>query len=175
MKTSRERGKNNSREKSRNGGKKEKEERRRLEREEKERLEREKENIRLKEQMLEKKKQREEEKEREKSEFEKKVPLPVSSPKKVGKSVEAQKSHRSPDTVPVKNPESSSHMSEVKTPKKLRKWPAENESPDPKKNFIKKHQEEQEKLHQVTVQNSSPSLTTAPAPTPPAPAPAPAQ
>ena len=29
---------------------------------------------------------------------------------------------------------------EIKTPKKLRKWPAENESPDPKKNFIKKHQ-----------------------------------
>merc|ERR1719471_708946 len=155
--------------------KKEKEERRRLEREEKERLEREKENIRLKEQMLEKKKQREEEKEKEKSEFEKKVPLPVSSPKKVGKSptVEPQKSHRSPDIVPVsKNPEN--EMSEIKTPKKLRKWPAENESPDPKKNFIKKHQEEQEKLHQVTVQNSSPSVTTAPAPPTPAAGPTPA-
>jgi hypothetical protein len=34
-------------------------------------------------------------------------------------------------------------LADVKTPKKLRKWPAEHESPDPKKNFIKKHQEQQ--------------------------------
>merc|ERR1719361_1522571 len=142
--------------------KKEKEERRRLEREEKERLEREKENIRLKEQMLEKKKQREEEKEKERSEFEKKVPLPVSSPKKFGKSptAETTKRSRSPEVVPIKAPESTNDKSEIKTPKKLRKWPAENESPDPKKNFIKKHQEEQEKLHQETVQNNSPSVTS---------------
>merc|ERR1719336_286295 len=53
-------------------------------------------------------------------------------------------------------------MNDVKTPKKLRKWPPENESPDPKKNFIKKHQEEQEKLHQETIQNSPNNSTTSP-------------
>merc|ERR1712106_773586 len=137
--------------------KKEREERKRQEREEKDRLEKEKENLRVKEQMLiEKRKQKEEEKE--KVEFDKKVPLPISSPKKIGKSPEIiHKSYQSPEN--CQNPKSSpekeySEMNEVKTPKKLRKWPPENESPDPKKNFIKKHQEEQEKLHQEIIQNS---------------------
>merc|ERR1712233_77667 len=113
----------------------------------KERLEKEKENLRVKEQMLI---------EKEKVEFENKVPLPISSPKKIGKSPELnQKSYQSPEN--YQNTKSSpekecSEMNDVKTPKKLRKWPPENESPDPKKNFIKKHQEEQEKLHQETIQ-----------------------
>merc|ERR1719320_1700770 len=142
--------------------KKEREERKRQEREEKERLEKEKENLRVKEQMLiEKRKQKEEEKE--KVEFENKVPLPISSPKKIGKSPEINhKSYQSPEN--CQNTKSSpekecSEMNEVKTPKKLRKWPPENESPDPKKNFIKKHQEEQEKLHLESIANSpKPSL-----------------
>merc|ERR1719431_151727 len=145
--------------------KKEREERKRLEREEKERLEKEKENLRVKEQMLiEKRKQKEEEKE--KVEFENKVPLPISSPKKIGKSPEINhKSYQSPEN--CQNTKSSpekecSDMNDVKTPKKLRKWPPENESPDPKKNFIKKHQEEQEKLHQETIQNSPNNSGTSP-------------
>jgi hypothetical protein len=48
----------------------------------------------------------------------------------------------------------------------LRKWPPDNESPDPKKNFIKKHQEEQEKLHLEAIANSPKPA----APGPPAPA-----
>merc|ERR1719334_2316748 len=141
--------------------KRDREERKRIEREEKDRLEKEKENLRLKEQMLiEKRKQKEEEKE--KNEFENKVPLPISSPKKVGKSPEVNKSYQSPDNCQKSSPEKDSEMNDVKTPKKLRKWPPENESPDPKKNFIKKHQEEQEKLHQETIQNSPNNSTTSP-------------
>ena len=153
--------------------KKEKEERKRLEREERERMEREKENIRIKEQLLEKKKQREEEKEKVKQkEFEKKTPLPVSSPKKVGSNQPETSNKETVNSKKLVSPEVSSHTKhiekdniadkEIKTPKKLRKWPPENESPDPKKNFIKKHQEEQEKLHQGTVQ----ATTAAPTPTP---------
>ena len=161
--------------------KREKEERKRQEKEERERLEREKENIRLKEQMLERKKlQREEERERTKKDLEKtNHPLPISSPKKVGynpkdhetKEKPKQKESKSssggslikethstfispstaPESVPKSNDKDPDRNQEIKTPKKLRKLASENESPDPKKNFIKKHQEEQEKLHQETV------------------------
>jgi len=145
--------------------KKEREERKRQEREERDKLEKEKENLKMKEQMLlEKRKQKEEEKE--KVEFEKKVPLPISSPKKIGKSPEiANKSYKSPENCQNTKgcPEKEyTEMNDVKTPKKLRKWPPDNESPDPKKNFIKKHQEEQEKLHQEIIQNSPNTSATSP-------------
>jgi len=45
---------------------------------------------------------------------------------------------------------------DVKTPKKLRRWPTENESPDPKKNFIKKHQEQLEEQARLSSQEASP-------------------
>jgi len=145
--------------------KKEREERKRQEREERDKLEKEKENLKMKEQMLlEKRKQKEEEKE--KVEFEKKVPLPISSPKKIGKSPEiTNKSYKSPENCQNTKgcPEKEyTEMNDVKTPKKLRKWPPDNESPDPKKNFIKKHQEEQEKLHQEIIQNSPNTSATSP-------------
>lgn len=171
--------------------KREKEERKRQDREERERLEREKENIRLKEQMLERKKlQREEERERNKKDLEKtNHPLPISSPKKVGynpKDHEAKEKHiKHKDSKPstgslIKEKQSTftppstaetatksnekdaaDRSQEIKTPKKLRKLASENESPDPKKNFIKKHQEEQEKLHQETVLNKENSVKEA--------------
>merc|ERR1712029_700817 len=96
---------------------KEKEEKKRQEREEREKLEREKENIRLKEQMLEKKKQWEEEKEKERTEFEKKIPLPISSPKKLGNLQET------PKTIPIssknlKSPEVNTKVANVEKDKK---------------------------------------------------------
>merc|ERR1719400_1334657 len=145
--------------------KKEKEEKRVREAEEKERIEKEEEQKKKDQVNQGKKNQKPDVKE--KLEFESKVPLPVSSPKKVGKSQEIEMKSETPQTnpPPETNPKVSPEKDclgdqiDVKTPKKLRRWPPENESPDPKKNFIKKHQEEQEKLHLESIANSpKPSL-----------------
>merc|ERR1719319_288411 len=155
---------------------KDKEEKRVREAEEKERIEKEEEQKKKDQVNQGKKNQKTDVKE--KLEFESKVPLPVSSPKKVGKSQEIEmksdtpQTNQPPETNPKVSPEKDclGDQIDVKTPKKLRRWPPENESPDPKKNFIKKHQEEQEKLHLESIANSPkpvPAATTAASPNPP--------
>merc|ERR1719242_2242130 len=151
--------------------KKEKSERKKKEKEDKKRQEKEKEalekEVQRKEQISVDKRRPKVDLNKVKTDFEGKIPLPVSSPKKVGKLQDVPKvdskidTHSTPAPEISKNsptlkisPEKEGDQMDVKTPKKLRKWPPENESPDPKKNFIKKHQEEQEKLHLESIANS---------------------
>merc|ERR1719400_818600 len=156
--------------------KKEKSERKKKEKEDKKRQEKEKEalekEVQRKEQISTDKRRLKVDLNKVKTDFEGKIPLPVSSPKKIGKLQDVPKvdskidTHSTPAPEISKNsptlkisPEKEGDQMDVKTPKKLRKWPPENESPDPKKNFIKKHQEEQEKLHLESIANSpKPSL-----------------
>merc|ERR550534_2504863 len=157
---------------------KERAERKKKEKEEKKRQEKENEvldkDVQRKEQMSLDKRRPKVDLNKVKTDFEGKIPLPVSSPKKVGKLQDVPKAdaktdipatpvsdvnNSSPNSKPSPEKDSSGDQIDVKTPKKLRKWPPENESPDPKKNFIKKHQEEQEKLHLESIANSpKPSL-----------------
>merc|ERR1719400_1049664 len=161
--------------------KKEKSERKKKEKEDKKRQEKEKEalekEVQRKEQISTDKRRLKVDLNKVKTDFEGKIPLPVSSPKKVGKLQNVPKVDPKIDTSSTNLPEISNSSPslkispekdsvgdqiDVKTPKKLRKWPLENESPDPKKNFIKKHQEEQEKLHLESIANS-PKPTVPPA------------
>merc|ERR1712156_462087 len=157
---------------------KERAERKKKEKEEKKRQEKENEvldkDVQRKEQMSMDKRRPKVDLNKVKTDFEGKIPLPVSSPKKVGKLQDVPKAdaktdipatpvsdinNSSPNSKPSPEKDSLGDQIDVKTPKKLRKWPPENESPDPKKNFIKKHQEEQEKLHLESIANSpKPSL-----------------
>merc|ERR1719242_2130534 len=167
--------------------KKEKSERKKKEKEDKKRREKEKEalekEVQRKEQISTDKRRLKVDLNKVKTDFEGKIPLPVSSPKKVGKLQNVPKVDPKIDTSSTNLPEISNSSPslkispekdsvgdqiDVKTPKKLRKWPLENESPDPKKNFIKKHQEEQEKLHLESIANSpKPSVPSAgPVPVP---------
>merc|ERR1712223_221846 len=157
---------------------KERAERKKKEKEEKKRQEKENEvldkDVQRKEQMSLDKRRPKVDLNKVKTDFEGKIPLPVSSPKKVGKLQDVPKAdaktdipatpvsdinNSSPNSKPSPEKDSLGDQIDVKTPKKLRKWPPENESPDPKKNFIKKHQEEQEKFHLESIANSpKPSL-----------------
>jgi len=124
--------------------KKEKDERRRLEKRERERI-MEKEKLKLTEKehmMMEKRKKNLE------SRLEPDKQIPTSNQPKSSehKPLESPRLRitDNPVTLEEPKPRLSDAEGDIKTPKKLRRWLPENESPDPKKNFIKKHQEQLE-------------------------------
>ena len=146
--------------------KQEREERKRKEKEEKEKLEKEKEKLKEKElMMLEKRKKLQEAR---LSEVSIKVTPPFvpskpqTSPRrgdpKLTSPVTCDTTPKSSDKLVDKSeePKDLHEPQDVKTPKKLRRWPPENESPDPKKNFIKKHQEQLEEQARLSSQETSP-------------------
>ena len=122
-------------------------ERKRHEREERRRIKEKEENDRLDKELLEKRK-----KEALIAEASKKVSStpatsnksPLISPATCDNLPKGEEGKETPD------------LADVKTPKKLRRWPPENESPDPKKNFIKKHQEQLEEQARLSSQETSP-------------------
>ena len=143
----------------------EKEERKQKEREENEKLVREKEKLREKERILAEKKKKQQE-----SSIQGKIisnipyhPPPSHTPgqtqppqQTLQNYAQFQQQQTSSELLP---PVSSA--SEIKTPKKLRRWPTENESPNPKKNFIEKHQEqleEQARLSSSSTEQSTPAV-----------------
>lgn len=136
----------------------EREERKRQEKEMKEKLEKEKEKLKENElMMMEKRKKIQENRLAEQSRQEKlSIALPSTTPE------HSKLSDGSPPSKPVETPCSddskprlSDAETDVKTPKKLKRWLPENESPDPKKNFIKKHQEQLEEQARLSSQEVS--------------------
>ena len=153
----------------------EKEERKQKEREEHEKLVREKEKLREKERILAEKKKKQLE-----STIQGKIisnipyhPPPSHTPGQTQPPqqqtqqnyAQVQQQQASSEIIPPV----SSASEIIKTPKKLRRWPTENESPNPKKNFIEKHQEQLEEQARLSSSSTEQSATAVqPAIKPPA-------